>query len=158
VIIEKIKPGSDPHGDALANTGRADPPGRVPAQDRPGPRKGLRLTVYRAAGRPDCTLGGITSTAGNVTVTTIRETGAGRDATDHPVPEDCQVFAPEPGAPEVVLVIRHRSGGDRWVHLQPAANPGRHYMHGGNYAGTSDSRWEPLSGTDLVAVHDRHEG
>jgi hypothetical protein len=155
VIIETIKPGSDPASDAPPNAGRTDQPGQGLAQDRPGPRKGLRLTVYRAAGRPDCTLGGITSAAGTVTVTTIRETGAGRDTADRPVPGDCQVCASEPGAPEAVLVIRHRPGGARWVHLQPAA---KHYMHGGNYAGTSDSRWEPLSGTDLVAVHDRHEG
>jgi hypothetical protein len=158
MIIEKIRPGTSPYDNALANPGRADPPDQVLAQDHPGPRKGLRLTVYRAAGRPDCTLGGITSAAENLTVTTIRETGTGRDTTDYPVPEDCQVSLPEPGAPEVALVIRHRPGGARWVHLQPTANPGWHYMHGGNYAGTSDARWEPLAGADLIAVHDRHEG
>jgi hypothetical protein len=132
--------------------------GQAPAEDRKGPRKGLRLTVYRAAGQPDCTLGGVTSMAGNVTITMIREIGPGLKATEYAVPEESQVFTPAPDAPEVVLVIRNRPGRDPWVHLQPAENPGWHYMHGGNYAGTSDSRWGKISGADLVAVHDRHEG
>lgn len=132
-------------------------PGGTRQADHAQPRKGLRLSVYRAAGRPDCTLGGISATAVDLTVTTIRERGAGGDTADRPLPEDCQVSAPGPEAPEAILVITHRPRGARWVHLQPAANPGWHYMHGGNYAGTSDGRWEPLSGTDLVAIHDRHE-
>jgi hypothetical protein len=149
VIIDTAKPGS---------TACEEAPGSTRQADHPQPRKGLRLSVYRAAGRPDCTLGGISANAEDLTVTTIRERGAGGEPTDRPLPEDCQVFAPGPDAPEAILVITRRPRGARWVHLQPAANPGWHYMHGGNYAGTSDGRWEPLAGTDLVAIHDRHEG
>jgi hypothetical protein len=158
VIIEKIRPGSGQWHDAQGTAGSMEPPEQAHAEDNPEPRKGLRLTVYRAAGQPDCTLGGITSKAANVTVTMIRETGVGRTTTEYPIPQDCQVFTPAPDAPEVVFVIRHHPGAERWVHLQPTANPGWHYMHGGNYAGSHDSRWDTISGADLVAVHDRHEG
>ena len=121
------------------------------------PRKGLRLTVYRAAGLPDCTLGGITSKAANVTVTMIRETGTGRQPEEYPLPHHGQAHLPGSDAPEAILVIRHRPGGRRWLHLEPAGHPGCLYMAGGNYAGSFDSRWAAIAGTDLVAVHDRHE-
>jgi hypothetical protein len=157
MIIEKIRPDSYEWRNAPGTDGWQEAQEQVLAEDGHGPRKGLRLTVYRAAGQRDCTLGGITSRAANVTVTMIREIGACRERTEYPLPEESQVFAAAPDAPEVVLVVRHRPGGDRWVHLQPTENPGWHYMHGGNYAGTTDSRWDKISGADLVAVHDRHE-
>lgn len=122
------------------------------------PRKGLRLNVYRAAGLPDSTLGGITSRAVSMTVTTIRETGAGQKPAERALPADSQVAAPRPDAPEAVLVIRPRSCGCDWLHLEPAEHPERAYMSGGNYAGSYDSRWIAIAGTELVAVHDRHEG
>lgn len=120
-------------------------------------RKGLRLKVYRPVDRPDCTLGGITSKAANVTVTTIREVGAGPPV-QRLLPRDSQVFPPEPDAPEVVLVIQHRPRGQCWVHLEPAGDPEFAHVAGGNYAGSYDSRWIAIAGSDVVAVHDRHEG
>jgi hypothetical protein len=136
---------------------RTGPSGKtVPGGDEP--RLGLRLAVYRPVGTADHTLGGITSRAARLTGTTIREVGPGGTQGEYPVPERCRVFAPCPGAPEVVLVVRHRPGECGWVHLEPAGNPGWHYMHGGNYAGSHDTRWRGLSGAGLVAVHDRHEG
>lgn len=121
------------------------------------PRKGLRLNVYRAVGLPDCTLGGITSKAANVTATTIREIGVGQKLQERSLPRDSRVYVPEPDAPETVLVIQHRPRGQRWLHLEPADHPGRAYMSGGNYAGSYDSRWTDIAGTDLLPVHDRHE-
>ena len=57
-------------------------------------------------------------------------------------------------------------GGAVHAHLKPAAGEkdGKWYSMGGNYAGTSDSRFadmvEALTGvrTSILPVHDRHEG
>jgi hypothetical protein len=126
-------------------------------QVKRAPRKGLLLNIYRAADG-DFTLGGITSRSALLTVTAIRETGPERSQEkEYPLPDGSRISAPTEHAPEAILVIRHRPGGKRWVHLQPAANPGWHYMDGGNYAGTRDGRWEKIAGTALVPVHDRHE-
>jgi hypothetical protein len=120
--------------------------------------KGLRLEVYRrAAGGADCTNGGITAHAPYVTVTGTRFAGQATVIWS-PVPDDMQVSEPRPEAPEVILVIRN---GGRWLHLEPAegrAEDSVGLMMGGNYAGSSDSRWTELTkGHDLVAVHDRNE-
>jgi hypothetical protein len=123
-------------------------------------RKGLRLYVYRSDGT-DCTNGGITAAAAQVTVTGIRRGGSRQAFTTRPVPRDMQIFPPAGHAPEVTLVIRKNGTGGHWVHLEPAADepPGTGgYMDGGNYAATTDSRWTELTGHGLpLPVHDRTE-
>lgn len=126
--------------------------------------KGLRLDVYRCASGGDFTNGGITAHAARVTVTGVIRPGGPGWTSGHqepePLPKDMQVFEPTEIAPEVTLVIRAHGRGT-WLHLEPvgscpAGNVG--WMMGGNYAGTSDSRWGALTdGTDLVAIHDRTE-
>lgn len=125
--------------------------------DTPPARKGLLLTVYRPAGWPDATNGGITATAAKVTVTGIRL----GDHEVQPLPRDMQVFAPTGDAPEVTLTVR-TFGRSTWRHLEPVtpSPAGRTgYMDGGNYAATTDSRWTELTGDGHpVSVHDRTEG
>ena len=126
----------------------------------PEPRKGLILSVYRNAELGDCTNGGITATANSVTVTGIRR--GGRTRKPGPVellPRTMRVFTPSERAPEVTLVIRENGSGGHWLSLEPAgADESCWWMAGGNYAGTTDSRWGELAeGTDLVSVHDRSE-
>lgn len=104
---------------------------------------GLHLTVYRNP-KYDCTMGGITSKYDTLTV--INAEGP---------------FEPTDDAPAVELV-KHVGT----VHLKPVErDPGKWYCMGGNYAGTSDSRFgkaiEKMLGHRFygaVAVHDRAEG
>jgi hypothetical protein len=124
-------------------------------------RKGMLLSVYRNAELGDCTNGGITSRCGKVVVTTVREGWIRGEGESRPLPPDMQVFTPTEQAPEVELVIRD-NGCVRWLNLEPAADgPADQtpYMAGGNYAGTTDSRWNKLVGShgSLVSVHDRTE-
>jgi len=119
--------------------------------------KGLMLDVYRrAAGGADCTNGGITAHAPHVVVTGIK-------LNHNPVRSldlGSQVSSPSEVAPEVTLVVRTHTRGI-WFHLEPAegrAEGSVGLMAGGNYAGSSDSRWAELTGgIDLVSVHDRNE-
>lgn len=128
--------------------------------------KGLILSVYKSPRIGDCTGGGITSKADQVVVV-----GYMVDGKVVPLPRDCQVFEPGPDSPAVVLVKSHIARLDPTPHLIPleiaedglpsdSVGP----MAGGNYAGTSDSRWAELGKLfgnslrlDLVAVHDRVE-
>lgn len=121
--------------------------------------KGLVLDVYRNASGGDFTNGGISAHAGRVTVTGVRFMGRAMVSLSS-LPEDAQVSAPKPEAPEVVLVVRTHAHG-RWLHLEPAEGAPEGtvgLMMGGNFAGSSDSRWAELTGgIDLVAIHDRSE-
>jgi hypothetical protein len=146
----------------------------VPAPPpEPEPARGLILSVYRPADLPgDCTNGGITAKANAVTVTGVRDDRfrRGRELPPvRPLPSMSRVFAPTDRAPEVTLVIRANGRGGRWLHLEPAGTTGQPgndadgpLMAGGNWAGTSDSRWSELigggpGGGHPVSVHDRRE-
>lgn len=127
--------------------------------------KGLRLNVWRDASGMDCTNGGITAKADRLTVVGILI-----DGEVQPLPADSQVFPADELAPAVVLVPSRAPGYDATPHLIPLefadSLPSGHVgpMSGGNYAGTSDSRWAELGrkfgkhlALDVVRVHDRTE-
>jgi len=114
---------------------------------------GLIINVYRNAGRDqDCSLGGVSSQYTELTVVNI----------DGP-------FEPKSNRPAVILEM-HVPGCLRIVPAVQAEDgtykvDPRWAMMGGNYAGTSDSRFseacEKLLGHRFygaVAVHDRYEG
>ena len=126
--------------------------------------KGLSLNVYRVNGR-DCTNGGISAKADRLVVV-----GIFIDGEVQPLPRDCQVFEADELAPAVVLVPSRAPGYDACPHLVPLefvdGLPAGHVgpMAGGNYAGTSDSRWGELGkkfgqnlALDVVRIHDRSE-
>lgn len=131
---------------------------------------GLIIEVYRTAGLggTDCTRGGVSSRADRLTVvgTVDRE----RRAMVRPMPRDAQVFGPRDDAPAVAL--RPTNGGAGGACIVPVEmGPDGVYrtvdawvMMGGNYGGTSDSRWSRLVETitgarfyGAVAIHDRIE-
>lgn len=113
---------------------------------------GLPIYVLRDS-LGDCTNGGISSRANSLTVMNI----------DGP-------FEPSDDAPPVLLVEHYKGclslvpaerspGGTAWQKVQ-----GKHFMMGGNYGATSDSRFSSKCETLLqhrfygaVAIHDRVE-
>jgi hypothetical protein len=103
---------------------------------------GLILSVYRAAGRVDCSNNGISAMYNEVCVTNV----------DGP-------FEPRMDCPPVVL----EKGPFGTVRLRAEADLDIHTMMGGNYAGTSDSRFSSeikrLTGTmaSIAPIHDRVE-
>ncbi|USN14496.1 hypothetical protein DOMOVOI_00210 [Brevundimonas phage vB_BpoS-Domovoi] len=121
---------------------------------------GLIVSIYRraAADHPgdiikldsvDCTNGGVTSKVAQLTLVNV----------DGP-------FDPNPSRPAAYLVKGNVPGA---VKIVPATDTGemdtRWLMAGGNYAGTTDSRFneavERLGGPRFggpVSVHDRYEG
>lgn len=128
--------------------------------------KGLRLHIYRAAKNKgfDGTNGGISAGADAVTLVGFRHRH--HDGEVQPLPQVSQVFEPTAEEPAVILVpsaLPNQYG----PHLEPLEAPGDARiigpMFGGNYAGSSDSRWSALGELfghgrlDLVAVHDRFE-
>lgn len=116
--------------------------------------RGMTLEVYRTSGA-DCSLGGISATHDTLLVTHYVKDGMVR-----PLPEDMQVFGEWFEWPRVILEVTPQG----WVRLVPAVSEGWG-MAGGNYAGTSDSRWTDLltalTGhhpvSSLVSIHDRFE-
>lgn len=104
---------------------------------------GLRISVYRDD-LPDCTKGGVTSRRSDLTVVNV----------DGP-------FEPTADAPAVMLF--HGNIKTALPKLVPVGLEGKWTMFGGNYAGTSDSRFadavERLCGVraNIVPVHDRVE-
>lgn len=124
--------------------------------------KGLILFVYRAADHRDCTLGGVSGKHDGLTLVGYKRAS---DKEWQPLERHAQVFEPDENRPAVILVeskVPQHYG----PHLEPVdLHESRKWtMFGGNYAGTSDSRWAELGQTifghdrlDVVAVHDRVE-
>lgn len=119
------------------------------------PTQGLRANIYRTA-RGDFSLGGISSRVDEVTIVGTEYRDGGTQfvpmRAPHSVTED---------APAVVLVVRRLFGRIRTVSVEPYQpdGPGLHYMAGGTYVATSDSRFGDVTGFyGAVSLHDRHEG
>lgn len=125
--------------------------------------KGLILNVYRPAGYPDCTNDGVSSRFDELVVVGYQRAN---DKVMQTLPSWSRVFVPRHQDQAVVLV--ESWGGIRLVPLgimdegvpPDCVGP----MMGGNYAGSSDSRWKKLlslfEGWTLdgpVRVHDRVE-
>jgi hypothetical protein len=138
------------------------------------PVKGLRIDVYRnAAERIDCTLNGVTAAHETLTLVGVIDASGPDMPAFAPVPE-WRVSAPSPDAPPVAVVVEQgwRATGDRYAFLVPvvvrpngtvARRPG-HAMHGGNFAGTGDSRFARVlrrvtgyENPGVLRVHDRFE-
>ncbi|MGB6245177.1 hypothetical protein, partial [Gordonia sp. (in: high G+C Gram-positive bacteria)] len=139
--------------------------------------RGLRLSVYRPAGYPDCTNNGISARHDVVTVVGFvskddeKENALSRrdDIIQRYVitalPKGSQVFAATDDAPAVIL--RYCAGNSGKLHLAPAddAVGGTWLMAGGNYAASSDSRWSALvrhlteatAASEAIQIHDRIE-
>ncbi len=112
---------------------------------------GLILSVYRPASFPNCTNGGLTGRVDNVTVVNVEGP-----------------FEPTDERPAVMLVDGPSAGGWNPI-VVPAVLVGETWiperregiigpMAGGNFAGTSDSRWNRrVQGRGVVSVHDRFE-
>ncbi|GAB2554856.1 hypothetical protein [Nocardia heshunensis] len=139
----------------------------VPQAETPAPDvRGLVLTVFRGPYNATC---GVTATHDKVTVIGIVDE---TQKEEHPVPE-WRASAPTPDAPPVVVVIKRRFSSlntyppERYAFLRPVPAPGQRppwFMHGGNYAGDTDSRFhkalERILGYPVGAVlpvHDRTE-
>lgn len=122
---------------------------------------GLIISVYRNAEFGDCTNNGVSSRTSSLTVVNVD--GPFTPTADRPAvllerhQPGCLRIVPAveapPVAPGLIAIAGHRY----------TAAPGWHSM-GGNYAGTSDSRFtvacEKLLGNKFygaVAVHDRKE-
>ncbi|AJA43750.1 hypothetical protein MILLY_78 [Mycobacterium phage Milly] len=122
---------------------------------------GLRVQVFRSS-LGDCTNGGVTSKADVVTLVGYVDPLGGALK---PLPRMSQVFAPADDAPAVVMAPSNLPGA--LPHLVPldAKQAGEWTMHGGNLAGSSDSRFGELiekvfDGPRCVSslpVHDRIE-
>ena len=107
---------------------------------------GLIINVYRAVDFPDCTLNGISGKFAELTLVNVSGP-----------------FEPDEKRPAAWLMPGHIPHSARIVVVDPATDTGWAMM-GGNYAGTSDSRFneavQKLTGArpGVVAVHDRYEG
>jgi hypothetical protein len=103
---------------------------------------GLLISVYRNSEFGDCTNNGVSARYNKLCVTNV----------DGP-------FYPDEDTPEVRLEM----GPFNSLRLAPVNESKRHTMMGGNYAGTSDSRFNEacrlLNGSSpgVVAIHDRVE-
>lgn len=127
-------------------------------------RKGLIVHVYRTPGG-DFTNGGVSGKCDALTVVGFKRKD---DASWRPLEHSCQVFTPNEHAPAAILVESAVPllYGPHLVPLElieslPEGHVGP--MMGGNYAGSSDSRWGMLGSMfpglrlDVVPVHDRVE-
>lgn len=114
---------------------------------------GLILFVYRSQALGDCTNDGLSSRHGKLCVTKIITNNKGVLPVDGP-------FEPDGDMPEVYL--REHVKGSACL-VPPDYENGKWFMAGGNYAGTSDSRFcdatELLTGKRLqiISIHDRVE-
>jgi hypothetical protein len=101
--------------------------------------KGLTVNVYRSP-KYNCTNGGVTSMHDTLLLVGEGIEGPDEDRGDRPV---------------VRLVRRNLRGMGIYLHAEPMENKkGKHFMAGGNFIYTSDSRFPcdyPIS------VHDRQE-
>jgi len=130
--------------------------------------RGLILSVYRPADLPDCTNGGLTSQHDRIIVV-----GTRRHSDEEWQPFGEELHLPDWGQdlPQFILVESAVPGVyepnlvpveyiEKGSNTKEYAGP----MFGGNFAGTSDSRWTELSRTvfghsqqQVVPVHDRVE-
>jgi hypothetical protein len=107
---------------------------------------GLLVTVYRAAGYPDCTRGGLSSTANQLCIVNA----------DGP-------FTPSPVAPAAWLVKGNLTGTAKIVVADPELPSDMWPSFGGNYATSCDGRFGMAvrkidgNGATPVAIHDRYE-
>lgn len=131
----------------------------APEHDQPNQRQGLLLTVYRdAAHCVDYTNGGVSGRCARLTLVGVVRIERGHKPVIQELDSYSQVFAPDEDAPAVWLVLDYL--GARLVPALPDTSPdlGTRYMFGGNFAGSSDGRWDrlvPFYGA--VSVHDRAE-
>tara|TARA_Y100000389_G_scaffold167437_1_gene172636 strand:+ start:84 stop:437 length:354 start_codon:yes stop_codon:yes gene_type:complete len=116
---------------------------------------GIHVSIYKETrdedsffGDNDCTNGGESSYAKGFCV--VNAEGPFEPCEDYPAAE---------------LVMAEPIGGRKILRLIPVSKKGKWTMFGGNYAGTSDSRFSRLCDQLLggsfygaVAVHDRVEG
>lgn len=133
------------------------------------PVQGMRLYVARTT--PDCTNGGITAVRDRLTLvgTVLPFIGNGADpAPVRPMPVNCRLWDASDQAPAVALELTAGT-----VHLVPVGlSPDGtrylrdrvHYMAGGNFAHSSDSRVGDVLREVLghrfygaLSVHDRRE-
>lgn len=108
--------------------------------------KGLLVSTYRCAEFGDCSRGGVTSRFDQFVLT-----GKGLPP----------IFEAEPEERELVLVLRWNGRGEPSHYAIPRALVGSSVrpMFGGNYVGTSDSRFgEATESQRPLPVHDRVEG
>lgn len=118
------------------------------------------VTIYRPPGH-DCTAGGISSQASHLTVMNVPFA----HGVDWPPDDDAPAAwlfdsSRGIGRPNYVLVPAVQADDGTWGPVDTLKN---WYMHGGNVAGSGDSRWaaflRPLGFIYpyMVAIHDRHE-
>lgn len=127
--------------------------------------RGHVLKVLRPANGYDCTLGGVSSQAAEVTVVGIiddRTALPGGQAKVAPMPTRLQQRTPAAEAPAVFLRIR-AIGSDVVFSIEPATGPDEHRpwcMFGSNYAASGAPEWRALIGGNyggVIPVHDRVE-
>ena len=103
----------------------------------------IRVNIYKHAGS-DCSNFGLSSACDEAMLL-----GA-----DEPVP------AGFPDTP-LIRVVRRTIAGSNYVHAEPVHSPephAVHWMHGGCYVKTSDSRYEEHTGVPYpISLHDRYE-
>lgn len=120
------------------------------------PMRGLKLQVYRTVRSEDCTNGGITAEANQVTLVGVMDQGGGEIVA---LPQGSRKWEPAPDAPAVVLVKRPGLGD----YLRPLGSGSPRTWGwcgmGGNYA-DGDSRFTALLARGFygaVPIHDRFE-
>ncbi|SLG39702.1 Uncharacterised protein [Mycobacteroides abscessus subsp. abscessus] len=140
--------------------------------------RGLTLNVYRRSGGDiDCTLGGLTATHDRLTLIGYVTHGFHSGETQSIFrPSAWLVRQASAAAPPVVAIVRKlRSGVLAYLEPAPVIDNGagrfvavrdmrRRPVHGGNLAGTSDSRLAEILDVllghptpDALRVHDRYE-
>jgi hypothetical protein len=108
-------------------------------------RKGMSCDIYRSASLTDCTNGGVSSRYKTAILT-------GED-----VPPGCFYVCNHPDTPELVLMIKKSTIGlPDYLYAVPreVLDSGRHYMFGGNFIYSSDSRFPTRH---PIPIHDRVE-
>jgi hypothetical protein len=121
--------------------------------------KGLTAYIYRNPMFSGCSLDGISARCDQVTVVGTYDRRPGGNWNEfNPMPKGAQIFAPTETAPPVALIYR-RVGGKDVVHAEPLTGGARkHYMAGGSYIDSSDSRLSDMIGFyGAVSFHDRCE-
>lgn len=114
---------------------------------------GLILSVYRPARFSDCTNGGLTG-GDRESVTVVNVEGPFEPTDDRPAV--LLVDGPAAGTRWNPIIVPAVKVGDEWVPERREGIIGP--MAGGNFAGTSDSRWNRrVDGRGVVSVHDRFE-